>query len=100
VLPVALPGIVTGVILALSRAIGETAPIVVVGALTYVAFTPEGPMDDFTALPIQIFNWASRPQEEFHELAAAGIIVLLLVLLTMNGIAAFIRFRSSRNRPW
>ena len=100
VLPVALPGIVTGVILALSRAIGETAPIVVVGALTYVALTPEGPMDDFTALPIQIFNWASRPQEEFHELAAAGIIVLLLVLLTMNGIAAFIRFRSSRNRPW
>jgi phosphate transport system permease protein len=100
VLPVALPGIVTGVILALSRAIGETAPLVVVGALTYVAFTPEGPMDDFTALPIQIFNWASRPQAEFHELAAGGIIVLLAVLLVMNGTAALIRFRSQRNRPW
>jgi phosphate transport system permease protein len=100
VLPVALPGIVTGVILALSRAIGETAPLVVVGALTYVAFTPEGPMDDFTALPIQIFNWASRPQAEFHELAAGGIMVLLAVLLIMNGTAALIRFRSQRNRPW
>lgn len=100
VLPVALPGIVTGVILALSRAIGETAPLVVVGALTYVAFTPEGPMDDFTALPIQIFNWASRPQAEFHELAAGGILVLLAVLLVMNGTAALIRFRSQRNRPW
>jgi phosphate transport system permease protein len=100
VLPVALPGIVTGVILALSRAIGETAPLVVVGALTYVAFTPEGPMDDFTALPIQIFNWASRPQAEFHELAAGGILVLLAVLLAMNGTAALIRFRSQRNRPW
>ena len=100
VLPVALPGIVTGVILALSRAIGETAPLVVVGALTYVAFTPEGPMDDFTALPIQIFNWAARPQAEFHELAAGGILVLLAVLLLMNGTAAFIRFRSQRNRPW
>jgi phosphate transport system permease protein len=100
VLPVALPGIVTGVILALSRAIGETAPLVVVGALTYVAFTPEGPMDDFTALPIQIFNWASRPKAEFHELAAGGIIVLLAVLLVMNGTAALIRFRSQRNRPW
>jgi phosphate transport system permease protein len=100
VLPVALPGIVTGVILALSRAIGETAPLVVVGALTYVAFTPEGPMDDFTALPIQIFNWASRPQAEFHELAAGGIIILLAVLLLLNGTAALIRFRSQRNRPW
>ena len=99
VLPVALPGIVTGVILALSRAIGETAPLVIVGALTYVAFTPEGPMDDFTALPIQIFNWASRPQAEFHELAAGGILVLLLVLLVMNGTAALIRFRSQRNHP-
>lgn len=99
VLPVALPGIVTGVILALSRAIGETAPLVVVGALTYVAFTPEGPMDDFTALPIQIFNWASRPQAEFHELAAGGIMVLLLVLVLMNGTAALIRFRSQRNHP-
>lgn len=100
VLPVATPGIVTGVILSLSRAIGETAPLIIVGAATYAAFLPEGPMDQFTALPIQIFNWAARPQPEFHELAAAGIIVLLLVLFVMNGTAALIRFRSQRNRPW
>jgi phosphate transport system permease protein len=96
VLPAALPGILTGIILALSRAIGETAPLVMIGALTYVAFTPEGPMDDFTALPIQIFNWASRPQQEFHELAAAGILVLLIALLLMNSIAVYIRHRSEK----
>lgn len=93
VLPSALPGILTGVILALSRAIGETAPLIMIGALTYVAFTPEGPMDEFTVLPIQIFNWASRPQADFHALAASGIIVLLAVLLVFNGTAAWIRFR-------
>src|SRR5690606_25188505 len=70
VLPASFPGILTGVILALSRAIGETAPLIMIGALTFVAFLPEGPMDQFTALPIQIFNWVSRPQQEFHELAA------------------------------
>jgi phosphate transport system permease protein len=91
VLPSAFPGIITGVILAVSRAIGETAPLLIVGALTYVAFLPESVMDEFTALPIQIFNWASRPQAEFHELAAAGIIVLLVVLFTLNGIAVLIR---------
>jgi len=96
VLPAALPGIVTGVILALSRAIGETAPLIMMGALTYVAFVPEGPMDSFSVLPIQIYNWASRPQAEFHDLAAAGIIVLLSVLLVMNGIAVFIRYRSEK----
>jgi phosphate transport system permease protein len=96
VLPAALPGILTGIILALSRAIGETAPLVMIGALTYVAFTPEGPMDDFTALPIQIFNWASRPQQEFHELAAAGILVLLIALLMMNSIAVYIRHKSEK----
>ena len=96
VLPVALPGILTGVILALSRAIGETAPLVMIGALTYVAFVPEGPMDAFTALPIQIFNWASRPQENFHQLAAAGIIVLLATLLLMNATAVWIRQRAER----
>jgi len=96
VLPSALPGILTGVILALSRAIGETAPLIMIGALTYVAFLPEGPMDEFTALPIQIFNWTARPQETFHELAAAGIIVLLAVLLLMNALAVFIRYRGSR----
>ena len=96
VLPVALTGILTGVILALSRAIGETAPLVMIGALTYVAFVPEGPMDAFTALPIQIFNWASRPQEDFHQLAAAGIIVLLVTLLLMNATAVWIRQRAER----
>jgi len=96
VLPASLPGILTGVILALSRAIGETAPLVMIGALTYVAFVPEGPMDGFTALPIQIFNWASRPQAEFHDLAAGGILVLLTVLLSMNGIAVLLRHHTER----
>ena len=78
----------------------ETAPLVMMGALTFVAFTPTGPMDEFSALPIQIFNWSSRPQKQFHELAAAGIIVLLVVLLLMNATAIMIRNRSQRNRPW
>ncbi|HAJ31515.1 MAG TPA: phosphate ABC transporter permease PtsA [Gammaproteobacteria bacterium] len=98
VLPQAMPGILTGVILALSRAIGETAPLIIIGALTYIAFVPEGPMDEFTALPIQIYNWTSRPQEAFHELASAGIIVLLLVLLIMNATAVWIRYRGSKNK--
>ena len=98
VLPAALPGILTGVILALSRAIGETAPLVMIGALTYVAFVPDGPMDAFTALPIQIFNWASRPQQGFHQLAAGGIVVLLTVLLMMNAVAVFIRHRTETSR--
>ena len=96
VLPASFPGILTGVILALSRAIGETAPLIMIGALTYVAFLPEGPMDSFTALPIQILNWVSRPQQEFHELAAGGIIVLLIVLLTMNATAIFIRQKTEK----
>lgn len=96
VLPASFPGIMTGVILSLSRAIGETAPLIMIGALTFVAFLPQGPMDSFTALPIQIYNWVSRPQPEFHELAAAGIIVLLLVLLLMNATAIYIRNRTER----
>jgi phosphate transport system permease protein len=100
VLPASLPGILTGVILAMSRAIGETAPLVMIGALTYVAFLPEGPMDAFTALPIQIFNWASRHQEDFQHLAAGGILVLLVVLFIMNAAAVYIRNRTSRSRPW
>ena len=96
VLPSAMPGILTGVILALSRAIGETAPLIMIGALTFVAFLPSGLMDEFTALPIQIFNWTARPQETFHELAAGGIIVLLAVLLLMNALAVFIRYRGSK----
>ena len=91
VLPQAFPGILTGVILAVSRAIGETAPLIVMGALTFVPFTPDGPMSRFTVLPIQIFNWVSRPQEGFHEAAAAGIIVLLVVLLSMNALAVLLR---------
>jgi len=96
VLPAAFPGIITGVILSLSRAIGETAPLILIGALSYVAFVPETPMDSFTALPIQIFNWASRPQQEFHGLAAAGIIVLMTALLTMNSFAIYLRYRTER----
>lgn len=93
VVPVALPGILTGIILALSRAIGETAPLIMIGALLFVPFTPSGPLDRFTVLPIQIFNWSSRPQPEFQENAAAGIIVLMVVLLSMNAVAIFLRNR-------
>ena len=93
VLPYALPGILTGSILAASRAIGETAPLITIGALTLVLFTPNGPLDTFTVLPIQIFNWVSRPQAEFHQVAAAGIMVLLVVLLTMNSLAIVLRQR-------
>ncbi|HHX81508.1 MAG TPA: phosphate ABC transporter permease PstA [Pseudomonadaceae bacterium] len=96
VLPASFPGIMTGIILSLSRAIGETAPLIMIGALTFVAFLPTGPMDSFTALPIQIYNWVSRPQPEFHELAAAGIIVLLAVLLLMNATAIYIRNKTER----
>ncbi len=92
VLPAAIPGIATGTILALARAIGETAPLILVGALTYVAFDPTllGP---FTALPIQIYQWIARPQEEFRTLAAAAIIVLLGLLLAMNAFAIWLRNR-------
>ncbi len=100
VLPVALPGIMTGVILAMSRAMGEAAPLIMIGALTYVAFVPEGPMDAFTVLPIQIFNWTSRPQLEFQNVAAAGIIVLLVVLLCLNAAAVFLRHRFEKRRLW
>lgn len=97
-LPTAFPGILTGVILALSRAIGETAPLIVVGAVTYMSFLPLGPRDAFTVLPIQIYNWVSLPQKEFHSLAASGIIVLLASLLTMNSIAVFLRNRFQKAR--
>lgn len=91
VLPMALPGILTGTILSISRAIGETAPLLVVGALTYMTFLPEGLTDPFTVLPIQIFNWVSRPQEEFVINAAAGIVVLLTVMMLLNGVAIVLR---------
>jgi len=93
VLPMALPGILTGAILSLSRAIGETAPLIVVGALTYVTFLPDGINAPFTALPIQIFNWVSRPQAEFLVNAAAGIVVLLVTMLVLNTIAILLRNR-------
>ena len=93
IFPVALPGILTGTILSLSRAIGETAPLIMIGALTFIAFPPMSPMDPFTVLPIQIFNWTAKPQQEFHELAAAAIIVLLVLLLVMNAAAIFLRNR-------
>lgn len=93
VLPMAYPGILTGAILALSRAIGETAPLVVVGALTYITFVPDGIDAPFTALPIQIFNWVSRPQHGFVVNAAAGIVVLLSTMLVLNGGAIYLRNR-------
>ena len=95
VLPAAIPGIATGSILALSRAIGETAPLLLVGALTYVAVNPTL-LGSFTVLPVQIYQWIARPQEEFRYLAAAGIIVLLAILLTMNAFAIWLRNRYQR----
>ena len=96
VLPAAFPGILTGLILALSRAIGETAPLITIGALTYVPFLPSDIWSPFTVLPIQIFNWVSRPQAAFAENAAAGIIVLLVLLLVMNAVAIVLRDRFQR----
>ena len=96
VLPAAVPGIATGVILALSRAIGETAPLIVVGAATFIAFNPEGLGSDFTALPIQIFDWISRPSSDVNDyrpLAAAGILLLMILLVAMNSVAIWLRNR-------
>lgn len=96
VLPAALPGIMTGCILAFSRAVGETAPLVTMGALTYVAFVPDSLFSPFTALPIMAFNWVSRPQEAFHANAAGAIVVLLAILLLMNAAAIAIRIKFQR----
>ncbi len=96
VLPLALPGVMTGTILALSRAVGEAAPLLMIGALAFVPFVPKGPLDEFTVIPIQIFNWVSRPQASFHEIAAAASIVLLIALLTLNAAAIVLRNRYSR----
>jgi len=113
VLPAAIPGIMTGIILAMSRAVGETAPLITIGALTYVAFLPTSPVlsefpfisiqglfDPFTVLPIQIFNWVSRPQKGFFEDAAGGIIVLLIITFTMNALAIWIRHRYQKRIRW
>jgi phosphate transport system permease protein len=97
VLPNAMPGILTGTILAISRAIGETAPLVVVGASTAISFDPASPFSKFTTLPIQIYQWTSRPQDEFRSLAAAAILVLLIILLSLNASAIFLRNRFSRS---
>jgi len=96
VLPMATPGILTGLILALSRAVGETAPLIAIGALTYIPFAPDSVWSPFTVLPIQIFNWVSRPQSDFKVNAAAGILVLLALLLTMNAVAVVVRDRFQR----
>ncbi len=96
VLPYALPGILTGTILAISRAIGETAPLIVIGASTLIYKDPTGPFSKFTALPIQIYNWTARPQAEFRNIAAAAILVLMISLLSLNAIAIFLRNRFSR----
>ncbi|MGQ0743511.1 MAG: phosphate ABC transporter permease PstA [Acidimicrobiales bacterium] len=97
VLTAAIPGIATGSILALSRAIGEAAPLLLLGALTFITFVPDGLDSPFTVLPIQIFNWISRPQDEFRVLAAAAIVVLLVLLLAMNGLAIWLRNRYQRS---
>ena len=96
VIPQATPGIMTGIILAMSRAIGEAAPIVAISALVYLTFIPTDPLDKFTVMPIQIFNWVGDPRPGFRGLAAAGIIILLGVLLTMNAVAVYIRNRTQR----
>jgi phosphate ABC transporter permease subunit PstA len=92
-LPSSVPGISTGAILALSRAFGEAAPLLVLGALVFVSFDPNGLLSGYTTLPIQIFNWTGRPQEGFHQLAAATSVLLLVVLIAMNGVAILIRNR-------
>lgn len=100
ILPASSGGILTGVILALSRAVGETAPLIIVGALTYVPFVPTSPTDQYSVLPMQIFNWISRPEKEFSTNAAAAIIVLLLITFLMNGIAIFLRNKWQRKVKW
>jgi phosphate transport system permease protein len=100
VLPAATPAIMTGVILALSRAIGEAAPLLVVGAVGTATFLPSSLSDEFSALPIQIYNWASRPQQEFHDVAGSAIIVLMVMLICMNAIAVYVRYRFARNVQW
>ncbi|HUP89049.1 MAG TPA: phosphate ABC transporter permease PstA [Longimicrobiales bacterium] len=98
VFPQALPGILTGTILALSRAIGEAAPMIMIGALAFIPFVPKGPLDEFTVIPIQIFTWVSKPQTEFQHVAAAGSIVLLVVLLTLNAVAIMLRNKYTRKQ--
>jgi phosphate transport system permease protein len=100
VLPAALPGIMTGVILAISRALGEAAPLVAIGAATFITFVPSSPWDEFSGLPLQIFDWASRPQADFRDVAGAGIIVLLTLLIVMNAGAVYVRYRYGQRIRW
>lgn len=100
ILPLAMPGIMTGTILSFSRAIGETAPLITMGALTYIAFLPDSLLSPFTVLPIQIFNWVSRPQKGFLINAAAGIIILLIILILMNSLAVWLRNRFQKRLNW
>jgi len=100
VLPAAAPGIMTGIILAMARAIGETAPLILVGAVTFVTFLPNPVDGGYTVLPIQVFQWASRPQADFQGIAAATIIVILLVMVVLNALALFVRVRLSRHIQW
>ena len=100
VLPACMSNIFTGIILALARAIGETAPLIVIGALAYVPFVAKSPMDEFTVLPIQIFNWISRPQHGFVVNAAAAIIILLLITFMMNGVSIYLRNRWQKKMKW
>jgi phosphate transport system permease protein len=100
VLPAATPGIMTGVILAISRALGEAAPLVALGAATFITFVPVSPTDEFSALPVAIFDWTSRPQADFHNVAAAGIVVLLTVLILLNATAVYVRYRYGKRIRW
>ena len=100
VIPAAMPGILTGIILSVSRAMGETAPLLVVGAAAYVTFNPSGLTSKYTVLPMQIYEWARRPQQDFQDLAAAAIIVLLVLLLALNGVAIYLRQRFSKKVKW
>ncbi|MFM7504683.1 MAG: phosphate ABC transporter permease PstA [Candidatus Limnocylindrus sp.] len=100
-LPAAAPGILTGIVLAVARAVGETAPLILIGAVTFVTFVPTNPFEDkYTVLPIQIFNWANRPQEAFLEISAAAILVLIALMLLLNGAAIYMRARLSRGLQW
>ena len=100
VLPAAAPGILTGIILAMARAIGEAAPLIVIGAASFVTFLPTPFNDGFTVMPIQIYDWASRPQDAFQGIAAAAIVVLLVLMLVLNGLAIVVRARLSRHLQW
>lgn len=113
ILPYSAAGILTGVIIGLARAIGETAPIITIGALTFIAFLPPSPFEEefpflsfdwlmapFTVMPIQMFNWVSRPEEEFHFNAAAAGLVLVVMTLAMNGLAIYLRYRMRKNIKW